>query len=76
MHFTVSLLQDLSLAVNLEKSTLVPTRCIHYIGASLDMVPKAQAFLPEDVCLKLISLLDAFIPHALVPALMVNVSWA
>ncbi|KAF7246105.1 Transposon Ty3-I Gag-Pol polyprotein [Varanus komodoensis] len=47
VEFTCALLHDLGLCINQQKSSLLPTQVINFIGARLDLT-LARAFLPRD----------------------------
>ncbi|XP_042300171.1 uncharacterized protein LOC121918142, partial [Sceloporus undulatus] len=47
IHFTLRLLSDLGLVVNLEKSHLTPSKQVRFIGSVLDS-EESTAYLPQD----------------------------
>ena len=67
IHVTLSLLADLGLRINEQKSILTPTQCITYVGIELDST-QARAFLPHERLIKIHTLLRQFHPYVLVPA--------
>ena len=69
--FTLSLLHDLGLMVNMQKSKMSPIKVIQYIGVCIDSI-RARALLPLDKQQSLISLLHNFTHSALVLALLVQ----
>ena len=69
-HFVLAL-HNLDLAVNEQKSNLKPAKIVHYIGALTDFA-QACAFLPTDKRQNVITLLQGFTPHAMIPALTVQ----
>lgn len=61
-QFTLSLLVDLGLQINLEKSKLTLSRTMTFIGATLSS-NLGWAFLPQERTLKLAGLVCLFRPH-------------
>ena len=61
------MLQSLGLTINFEKTMLVPSQIINYIGARLNSL-KARVFLPPERIQKLKKAVHKLKPHSLVSA--------